>query len=83
MRPRFSACAALVAVLSFLPTIACAAEAADESPDNGPVIRKIKDAGTRLAAAEIAPASDEGELALKRMKLPPGLVAKLWAKQLI
>ncbi len=81
MRPRFSACAALVAVLSFLPTIACAAEAADESPDNGPVIRKIKDAGTRLAAAEIAPASDEGELALKRMKLPPGLVAKLWAAE--
>lgn len=36
---------------------------------------------TRQAAAEIAPASDEGELALKRMKLPDGLVASLWAAE--
>jgi quinoprotein glucose dehydrogenase len=36
---------------------------------------------TRVAEAEIAPASDEAQLALKRMKLPDGLVATLWAAE--
>ena len=35
----------------------------------------------RLAAPEIEAASDEGTLALKRMKLPAGLTATLWAAE--
>lgn len=44
-------------------------------------VRGVKDPGTRIAAPEIAPASDEGEQALERMKLPAGLKASLWAAE--
>ena len=44
-------------------------------------VRGVKDPGTRVAAPEIAPASDEAEQALERMKLPPGLKASLWAAE--
>jgi quinoprotein glucose dehydrogenase len=36
---------------------------------------------TRLLTPEIDPASDEGRLALGRMKLPPGFTAHLWAAE--
>ncbi|HWA84738.1 MAG TPA: HEAT repeat domain-containing protein [Opitutus sp.] len=42
---------------------------------------ELKDIGTRVAAPEIAPASDEGREALQRMKLPAGLKASLWAAE--
>ncbi|HEY8993941.1 MAG TPA: PVC-type heme-binding CxxCH protein [Lacunisphaera sp.] len=35
----------------------------------------------RLTTPEIDPASDEGRLALGRMKLPPGFIAHLWAAE--
>ncbi len=44
-------------------------------------IGKIRNPGTRQAAPDIAPASDEAAQALKRMKLPPGLQVKLWAAE--
>jgi quinoprotein glucose dehydrogenase len=44
-------------------------------------VRGVKDPGTRVAEAEIAPASDEAEQALERMKLPAGLKASLWAAE--
>jgi len=63
-----------------------AAEAAATEEDGAPATAKrtsgqILKMGSRVAAAEIAPASNEGEQALKRMKLPPGLVATLWAAE--
>ena len=63
-----------------------AAEAAPTDEDGAPTTAKrtsgqILKMGSRVAAAEIAPASNEGEQALKRMKLPPGLVATLWAAE--
>lgn len=64
---------------------AAAASAAEEddapSPDAKRTSGQILKMGSRVAAAEIAPASNEGEQALKRMKLPPGLVATLWAAE--
>ncbi|HYD83224.1 MAG TPA: hypothetical protein VEA63_04215, partial [Opitutus sp.] len=44
-------------------------------------VHGVKDPGTRVAEAEIAPASDEAEQALERMKLPAGLKASLWAAE--
>ena len=63
-----------------------AAEAAPTDEDDAPAGAKrtsgqILKMGSRVAAAEIAPASNEGEQALQRMKLPPGLVATLWAAE--
>ena len=43
-------------------------------------VGKLKDA-VRQEAPEIDPASDEGQQALARMKLPPGLKASLWAAE--
>src|SRR3954465_11052748 len=58
------------------------ARAADVAvnPATNPAPGKLK-VEPRLAAAEIAPASDEGELALKRMRWPDGLTATLWASE--
>ncbi len=62
-----------------------AAEAAAEEDESPAGIKrtsgKILNMGSRVASADIAPASNEGEQALKRMKLPPGLVATLWAAE--
>src|SRR5438876_7305176 len=43
--------------------------------------RGLKDLGTRVAAPEVSPASNEGLQALERMKLPAGLKASLWAAE--
>ena len=63
--------------------LCAAARAQEASEDNKPPqsTGKILNPGSRAAAAEIAPASNEGEQAIKRMKLPPGLVATLWAAE--
>ena len=80
---RAAALATALALTASLPLRA--AEAAAEN-DDAPAGAKrtsgqILTMGSRVAAAEIAPASNEGEQALKRMKLPPGLVATLWAAE--
>jgi quinoprotein glucose dehydrogenase len=53
----------------------------DDADEPKSPIGKIKNAGTRVAAPEIAPASDEARQALARMKLPPDLEIKLWAAE--
>ncbi|MEY4938472.1 MAG: Quinoprotein glucose dehydrogenase precursor [Verrucomicrobiota bacterium] len=58
-----------------------AVSAGAESSEPNSRVGKVKDPGSRRAEAEIAPASDEGTLALQRMKLAPGLEAKLWAAE--
>ncbi|WP_414661084.1 DUF7133 domain-containing protein [Horticoccus sp. 23ND18S-11] len=71
---------ALLAAAVFTAPFLRAAEADDD--DGKPVTTgKIRDAGTRLAKPDVAEASNEGEQALKRMKLPEGLTAKLWAAE--
>ena len=71
--------AALLAALLPAFTSVRAAESDDE--DRSATRGRIRDAGTRQAAPDVAPASDEGEQALKRMRLPAGLEARLWAAE--
>ncbi|MBI5688740.1 MAG: HEAT repeat domain-containing protein [Verrucomicrobia bacterium] len=72
--------AALAAVIFPGAALLRAAETADD--DEPPVARgRIREAGTRLAAPDIAPASDEAAQALKRMQVPDGLEVKLWAAE--
>ena len=52
-----------------------------EVDETSTVVRGVKDLGTRVAAPEVAAASDEGIKALERMKLPDGLTASLWAAE--
>ncbi len=56
------------------------ASASELSPTESAGRGKLKPE-TRIAAAEIEPASDEGLQALSRMKLPVGLKASLWAAE--
>ena len=82
----FRAAALATALALGLSCTARAAEAAAAEDDDAPTDVKrtsgqILKMGSRVAAAEIAPASDEGEQAIKRMRLPPGLVATLWAAE--
>jgi quinoprotein glucose dehydrogenase len=75
--PRFPAglatsLALALALLSSLP----AAENTGRAGAQG----KLSD-DERLTTPVVDPASDEGRLALGRMKLPPGLVAHLWAAE--
>jgi quinoprotein glucose dehydrogenase len=72
--------AAALAALS-LTLIRTAASAAEADADPATATGKIRNPGSRQAAAEIAAASTEAADALKRMKLPPGLVAKVWAAE--
>jgi len=79
---RLAASAAAVALSSLaLPAARAADAAADDDDGKAPVTGKILNAGSRKAAPDIAPASDEGLQAIKRMKLPAGLEAKLWAAE--
>jgi quinoprotein glucose dehydrogenase len=66
----------LLAVVNCLPSTRAAEPEAGASSARG----KLKDE-IRQTAPEIAPASDEGQKALARMKLPPGLKATLWAAE--
>ncbi len=75
--PRVAALAAGLLVL-FSAGVRAVEVEADASAS---VPRGLKDPGTRLAEAEIAPASNEAEQALKRMQLPAGLQASLWAAE--
>src|SRR5258708_16809146 len=53
----------------------------DDDDEKAVPAGKIRDLGTRKATPEVNAASDEGAQALKRMKLPSGLEAKLWAAE--
>ena len=72
--------AAVIFVLRPLPAADAAKdeEGADEAPS---AVGKVKDVGSRKAAPEIAPASDEAKQAIKRMHVPDGLEIKLWAAE--
>jgi quinoprotein glucose dehydrogenase len=67
-------------IASFLSSVARPADAIETSNVPAAAAGKLPTA-TRVPEAEIAPASDEAELALKRMKLPDGITAKLWAAE--
>jgi quinoprotein glucose dehydrogenase len=71
--------AALLAAVVFTAPFARAA--ADDDDEKPVAAGRIRDAGTRKAAPEIAEASDEAKQALQRMQLPPGLEIKLWAAE--
>jgi hypothetical protein len=74
--------AVLAAVVFAAPFVSRAAEAGlEDEDDKAPAIGKIKDAGTRKAAPEIASASEDAAQAIRRMKVPEGLEIKLWAAE--
>ena len=79
--PRPSRFAASVAVLFLALRAAVFAVEIDDPDDTTKPTGKIRDIGSRKAAAEINPATEEAAQALKRMKVPTGLVAKLWAAE--
>src|SRR5688572_13775231 len=74
--------ALLAAAVFILPAVHAADAEKDEEDDDSKVATgRIRDIGSRKAAPEIAPASDEGAQAIKRMKVPEGLEIKLWAAE--
>ncbi|MBI5767567.1 MAG: HEAT repeat domain-containing protein [Verrucomicrobia bacterium] len=82
IRSRLLRAATLAAlVLSLFRAVAFAAEAASDEDDPSKATGKLRNPGSRQAAAEIAPASSAAADALQRFKLPPGLVARLWAAE--
>jgi len=72
--------ALLAASVFCVGSVGRAAEAAADD-EKSVVLGKIRDAGTRVAQPAIAEASEEAAQAIKRMKLPEGLKAKLWAAE--
>ena len=72
--------AALVLVLINAPLLSAAAEDVEMATDLNGKIGLLKPL-PRMANMVVREASDEAELALQRMKLPPGLVATLWAAE--
>ncbi len=77
---RFFAFGAALVAASVLPALPIHAAEADED-EKKVATDQIAHTGTRLAQPEVAPASDEATQALRRLKLPSGLVAKLWAAE--
>jgi quinoprotein glucose dehydrogenase len=59
------------------------ARGAAPDPVSGPSsgYHTLVDPGTRQAAPEVDPASDEAQQAIRRMKLAPGLAVSLWAAE--
>ena len=76
-----AAALATALVLSFSSAARAVEIDVDESSVAKATSGKIKDIGSRKAEAEISPASVEGEQAIKRMKVPPGLKISLWAAE--
>src|SRR5476651_1711437 len=74
--PTFVRTAAFAAVTLF-GVSARAVEIAEDAPAPTGKIQAMH----RQAAPDIAPASDEAALAMKAFKLPPGIVASLWAAE--
>jgi quinoprotein glucose dehydrogenase len=67
-------------LLCLAPALRAASEPVEMDTDLNGAVGKLKDE-IRQEAPEIDGASDEGKQALARMKLPPGLVASLWAAE--
>jgi quinoprotein glucose dehydrogenase len=78
--PIFFRTTALLTAVSLSCSLLPAAEVVEMETDFDSPVGKLKHF-ERFASPEIAPASDEGTLALKRMQLPEGLVATLWAAE--
>jgi quinoprotein glucose dehydrogenase len=76
-----AAALATAIVLAFSSSARAVEIEEDETTDTKATSGKIKDLGTRKAEADIAPASAEGEQAIKRMKVPAGLKISLWAAE--
>ena len=71
-----------LAAINFISFCVCVGAAEFETgATDSQVSPGLKNPGTRRAAPEIEPASPEGEQAVLRMKLPPGLTASLWAAE--
>ncbi len=70
-------CAVALAAIPF----ARAADAEDDDDKKAAKKGVILNSGTRKATPEIAEASEDAAQAIKRMKLPDGLVMKLWAAE--
>ena len=75
-----AALAATVLTAIAFALFAAPARAVEMAVDKNAVVGKLKPMD-RHAEADINPASDEGLLALKRFKLPPGLTVSLWAAE--
>lgn len=72
--------ATVLTALAFAFLAPAPARAAELAVQGKSVVGKLKPM-ERKAEAEINRASDEGQLALKRFKLPPGLTVSLWAAE--
>ncbi len=72
--------ATVLTALAFALLVPAPARAVEMAVDKNAVVGKLKPMD-RHAEADINPASDEGLLALKRFKLPPGLTVSLWAAE--
>jgi quinoprotein glucose dehydrogenase len=80
-RPLVLRAGLLAAAVFLLPAVRAADAVNDDDDEKSAPTGRIRDIGSRKAAPEIAPASDEAEMALKRMKVPEGLEIKLWAAE--
>ena len=74
--PAVLAASALTVLALFVGPV----RAVEMAVDKNAVVGKLKPMA-RHAEADINPASEEGLLALKRFKLPPGLTVSLWAAE--
>jgi quinoprotein glucose dehydrogenase len=72
---------ALAAGLTFVFSAAVFAVEIDENENSPDAPHVLQDMGSRKTEPEVAPASNEGQQALERMKLPAGLKASLWAAE--
>ena len=80
-RPRLTRAAVFAALFVAVCSVPARAADAYDEEDNTKRTGTLRNIGSRHATADIAAASDEGAQAIKRMQLPPGLVAKLWAAE--
>lgn len=71
----------VLAVIASGLIFSASVRAAELQPGAAAGVGVILDAGTRVREPEVAPASNEGQQALERMKLAPGLRASLWAAE--
>src|ERR1700712_3031114 len=67
-------------LICLAPALHAAGEPVEMDADLNGAVGKLKEE-IRQEAPEVDSASDEGKQALARMKLPPGLVASLWAAE--
>ena len=71
----------VLALVASCLVFSASVRAAELQPTADEGVGMIKDMGTRVAEPEVSPASNEGQQAIERMKLAPGLRASLWAAE--